>query len=317
MTAVHLLLLAVLISVLAPRLLPTAGWIYRAPGLGLIAWYAVLASTVLAITAAALSLLVAPAVRQTVCGWWLLCLDALAGRLGLIGHAAGWLVVAGLGVVAGRAVPVAVRAARHGLRLRSEHLAALAILGRPDPALGAVVIDDHRPAAYALPGRNGRIVITTGALATLPIGQVEAVLAHERAHSTGHHLILLSTVRVLTAAFPGVTLLKDAHRQIDRLVELRADEVATRTHDPYELARALVACAEAAQRLARLPVPATAASAHGGDVLERVNRLLDPPSALRRGYRLAITAALAGLVSAPAIVAGLGLAVPALGGCLQ
>ena len=45
-----------------------------------------------------------------------------------------------------------------------------------------VVLDDPRPAAYCVAGRPAAIVVTSGALAVLDQPQLEAVLAHERAH---------------------------------------------------------------------------------------------------------------------------------------
>ena len=313
----HLLLLAALISLAASRLLPRARWVYQAPGLGLAAWFAVLASIVISGAGASLSLLAHwPATQQTVCTWWAWCLDILSGRLGPAGRIVGWLAVTAFAVLATRAARTIVRTVREASRLRQGHLEALSILGRPDPRLGAVVVDDDRPAAYALPGQGGRIVITSGALATLPHSQAGAILAHERAHTTGHHHLLLATARLLTHAFPGVAVLTDAHRQIDRLVELHADDIATRRHAPLDLARALVTCAEAATQPGGVPVPAMAAAAHGGDALERIHRLLQPPAPLSRRRRLAVAVTLAALVGTPILVAALGVAFPALGACL-
>ncbi len=159
-------------------------------------------------------------------------------------------------------------------------------------------------------------MITSGALATLPYSQLDAILAHERAHTTGHHHLLLATARLLTHAFPAVAVFAHAHLQIDRLVELHADDIATRRHAPLDLTRALVTCAEATTRPAGVPVPALAAAAHGGDALERIHRLLQPPAQLARRHRLAVTGTLAVLIGAPILVAVLGLTFPALGACL-
>ncbi len=317
MIAMHLLLLAAVVSVAASRLLPRARWVHQAPGLGLAAWYAVLASIVISGAGAALSLVARwPATQKTVCSWWAWCVDVLSGELGTIGRAVGWLALTALAVLATRAARTIVHAVQESSRLRQSHLEALSIVGRPHPQLDAFVIDDDRPAAYALSGRHGRVVITSGALTTLPERQIAAILAHERAHTTGRHHLLLTTARLLTRTFPAVTIFADAHRQIDRLVELHADDIATRRHAPLDLARALVTCAEAATRPAGVPVPAMAAAAHGGDALERIHRLLQPPPPLSRRHRLAIAATLVALTGAPVVVAALGVAFPALGACL-
>jgi hypothetical protein len=129
--------------------------------------------------------------------------------------------------------------------------------------------------------------------------------------------VLLAAARALVTAFPSVTVLVGAHRQIDRLVELHADDCATRVHAPIDLARALVACAEAATRPAGTPlVPMGAAAVHGGNALERVQRLFAPPAPMGRRRRQAIGAALIVLATTPLFVVALGMAIPALGACL-
>ncbi|MFE9695112.1 M48 family metalloprotease [Micromonospora sp. NPDC005806] len=317
MIAIQLLLLAGLISAAATQILPNARWVYRAPGLGLAAWYAVLASVTVSGLVAAASLVARwPATQKTVCSWWAFCVDVLSGDLGPIGHAIVWTSIAGLAAGAGFAVRRLATVARDAARLLREHHNTLTLIGRLDPRLGAVVVDDPVPAAYALPGRRHRIVITSGAIADLPAPQVAAILAHERAHTRHHHHLLLAAARMLTKAFPAMAVFADAHRQIDRLVELHADDIATRAHAPLDLARALVACAEAATRSQCAPVPAMAAAAHGGDALERVHRLLTPPPPVSPRRRLAITASLIALTATPIAVAALGLAIPALGACM-
>ena len=76
------------------------------------------------------------------------------------------------------------------------------------------LIDDEHPAVYCLPGRR-RIVMTTGALRCLDARQLEAVLAHERAHLSGRHHLVLTFANALKDAFPGGRVLHDrgaAHR---------------------------------------------------------------------------------------------------------
>jgi len=318
MIAMHLLLLAGAVSVAATRLLPKARWVYQAPGLGLAAWYAVLVTIVISGVSAASSLLARwPATQKTVCSWWAFCVDVLSGDLGVVGRTIGWAGIGALALLGSLAVRRLVTVLRETTHLVREHHETLNLVGRPDAQLGAIVLDDPRPAAYALPGWRHRIVITTGALSDLPQPQVAAILAHEQAHTRHHHHLLLTGARMLTKAFPSLSVFADAHRQIDRLVELHADDIATRTHAPLDLARALVTCAEAAARPARVPlVPVMAAAAHGGDALERVHRLLAPPVPMARRQRFAVSIGLVTLTVTPLAVALLGMAIPALGACL-
>ncbi len=50
-----------------------------------------------------------------------------------------------------------------------------------------VVVADDRADSYALPGRPGRIVVTSGMLRTLSAEERAVLLAHERAHVTHSH----------------------------------------------------------------------------------------------------------------------------------
>ena len=309
--------LALLVAV-AARLLPRAGWAYRAPGLGLAAWYAVLATLLSSAAGAVLSLFVhLPSTRAMVCAWWAWCVNALTGVMGPAARLLAWAVVAVLAVVGVRAGMAAVRTVGAGLRRHREQVALLGLIGRRDEGLGAVVVDDPRPAAYALPGRSGAVVVTSGAVEGLPPTQLAAVLAHERAHTTGRHHLLVQAVRLLAAAFPAVAVFTLARIQVDRLVEMRADDVATRRHAGIDLARALVACAEAAAAgEARVAAPVGTVAVTGGDALERVQRLLSPPPPLGRTARAGIVTALAALVTAPLLVFTLVEVFPALAACL-
>ena len=73
----------------------------------------------------------------------------------------------------------------------------------------AVVLDDQIAAAYALPGRPGRIVVTAGMLDALDDTSRAALLAHERAHLARFHHLFTSAARLAAAANP---LLRPAAR---------------------------------------------------------------------------------------------------------
>ena len=49
------------------------------------------------------------------------------------------------------------------------------------------VLDGALPLAYCVPGREPRVVLSDGVLQTLDREQVDAVLAHERAHLRHRH----------------------------------------------------------------------------------------------------------------------------------
>ncbi|MCG5215923.1 M56 family metallopeptidase, partial [Streptosporangium soli] len=179
---------------------------------------------------------------------------------------------------------------------RRRHAEALALLGRHDGRLGALVVDYEERMAYCLPGRNGQTVITTGALRSLAAEQVAAVLAHERAHLRGRHHLVLAGAETLTRAFPRVPLFERARTEIARLIELLADDVAARRHPRIHLAAALVS-------LATGRVPAFALGAGGATALTRVRRMLNPGAPLARRERLAGLLAVGVLLAGPATVA--------------
>ncbi|MER5637974.1 M56 family metallopeptidase [Kitasatospora sp. NPDC002227] len=93
-----------------------------------------------------------------------------------------------VGVLAAVLLTVAVARA---VVVRRQRVAGARLLSavRLAPAAGElVVLADDRPDAFALPGRPGRIVVTSGMLGALSAGERAVLLAHERAHLRhGHH----------------------------------------------------------------------------------------------------------------------------------
>ncbi|MEV6929552.1 M56 family metallopeptidase [Dactylosporangium sp. NPDC051485] len=287
---------AILVGMAGPRL-ARAGWVTRAPRLGIFAWQmwctALLGCAVLA---GASSMLHWDRTHDLVCRAWQICLDALLGAHGPVAQLA-----AGLG--AGLLALITVRVTLAGWRLTSAERRQrrrmrrlLRLTGRPLPELGAMVVPAEQPAAYLLPGGGERdVVITSAAVDHLTGEELHAVAAHERAHATGRHYRLLRMVRLLDQAFPWASCFAAPVRQVHRLVELRADDVAVRTNPPIVLARALVALAEAsARQSATWPGaadPGMLLAAHGGDATERLHRLLHRP----RPLPATLTRAAAGL----------------------
>ncbi len=150
---------------------------------------------------------------------------------------------------------------------------------------------------YCLPGR-GRIVVTTGALDRLDQTELQAVLAHERAHLSGRHHLVIMLARVLPTAFPGIRFLSIAADQTGTLAEMAADDTAAR-HHRLPLARALLTLAAAPA-----PVPAPALGAARTAAGQRIRRLLDTPrpvSAVGRaaGFTMSLLAAPALALAVP------------------
>jgi Zn-dependent protease with chaperone function len=291
--AAALLLLAAAAPVAGALGLSRAAWPQRAPRAGIAAWLASSLSVVVSVVLAGLVLAI-PCIRlctdpATVRACLSLLKAQYASPAGAVTGVAGGLLAA---AVAGRvawAYGLVLAAAR---RRRSAHDDVLAVIARPGPAADVRIIDGDRPAVYCLPGRR-RIVLTTGALSRLDDGELAAVLAHERAHLSGRHHLVVALAAALPRTFPAVGLFAVAARQVAYLVEIAADDAAARRAPRLTVASALLAVAGAG-------LPAGALGAGGSAAARRIQRLINPPPRHSR-VRQAVTCAAMATAAALAI----------------
>lgn len=306
MTApITLVVFAVLVATLAPRLLVRSSWPDRCPRLGITAWQAVSLSVVTAVVLAGAALAL-PALSFSADLAELLsaCVMALRAQYATPGDVALSTTGAVLAVtVVARAGYCLIAGLVSGAREQRRQVDGVNLIARRHEGCDALVVDDAAAAAYCLPGHRQQVVLTTGALAALDGDQLTAVLAHERAHLRGRHDLVLATSAALQRAFPQVPALRDAHRELTRLVEMLADDVAARRNDRLTIATALV-------RLAEVSAPVAALGAGGSTSLTRVRRLVAPAHPL--GTTRSVIAALAtaallltpvAVVAAPTVVA--------------
>jgi Zn-dependent protease with chaperone function len=286
MTSLLLLAWAAVLAGPVTRRLAASRWVYRAPRVGVAAWRVLALTIVVSLLMTGLTAALHwDRTHDLVCTSWQVCLDTLNGA-----HGRPAQLIAGSGLtlvtlLVARVCCAVRQLRRTTVRQRRRHAAMVAAVGRPVHRGDAIVVPDTQPAAYLVPGRHARVVVTAGAVELLTSRQLDAVLAHEHAHHTGHHHRLLDLLRLLHRAVP-LDAFGQAHRQVARLVEMCADDTAAQTHSRLALARAVVALAESQ------PLPAPSLRADGGDALERVARLLQPPPALPRLVTVAISAAL-------------------------
>ncbi|MEV6303282.1 M48 family metalloprotease [Actinoplanes sp. NPDC051861] len=162
-----------------------------------------------------------------------------------------------------------------------------------------LVLDDERAEAFAVPGADSRIVVTTGMRAALDDTQYAALLAHERAHlDAGHHRLVL-LARLSAAVHPAFRLLT---RQFDYLVERAADErAAAQIDDRRTVAKAIAAAALVSQRTHRAGTLGIAPNSgdlrRAGAVPRRVASLLTPGH-----HRSLLTLAIPAVVAAFSLV---------------
>ncbi|MEV6332000.1 M56 family metallopeptidase [Streptomyces sp. NPDC051909] len=177
-----------------------------------------------------------------------------------------------------------VRAGWRHRRVRRRARRALAGL----PATSVVVLPDESPYAYALPGRKGRVVVTTAMLATLTGPERRALFAHERAHLDARHHRSLLLVQLAACANPFLRPLRTA---VTYTTERWADEeAATRVGSRRVVARAV---AKAALFSRGTPSVTLAGFASAGPVPRRVAALLGPAPAAGLWPSLFTTAGLA------------------------
>ena len=296
--AVVLVAYAVCVGTLGARMLGRAKWTARAPLLAMVTYLAAGWSVVAALGLAGLTL----AVHTTALGGGLSHLiGACVLRLRATYATPGGAMVAGLGLtLAGAVVARTALSAMTHLRAAGrqalQHAQTARLVGRPEPALGATLIDHPQPATYCVAGRDPTVVLTTGAVQALDADQLAAVLAHERAHLTGRHHRLIAMARIGRQVLPFVPLMRDADAQVARLAEMHADDAATRTCEPAPLATALVILAAGAS-----PAPALAAAAT--DAVQRIQRMLGPAEPLGRTRRRLLRTTAAALALAPVLLA--------------
>lgn len=291
-----LVAVAVTVTVLGPRTLTRAVWPEREPVVALWVWQCLVATVLLCCTAALV--LGAAAVFQTVrTGVFAPAPPTVVAAYDL-GAAPSWATVLTALLACGAAWTVVTvtreiaeagrcrRQLRARLRDRAPELPA----DLPAARGPLLVLEEEYPDAWWLAGHPPQLVVTTGALRRLTGHQLDAVLAHERGHARARHHWLLHLSSALAAGFPGVPLLTHFRDQTHRLVELAADDTASRRCGHLTTALALIAlnqhrgvlsCASPRRLLS-----------------ERVQRLLDPPSRLTPRHRRGTTtvAALAPLL---------------------
>lgn len=303
-----------LLAVVAPAL-GRAAWPGRAPRLAIAAWLALCGSAIAAVVFGGAALLV-PSIHVShgagrllhACEMELRAAYARPGGavLGGAGAAFAFAVAVRTAWSAAGSLAASARAARaHGDRLR--------LAGRPVARLGALVVDHDEPAAYCMPGTRRPVVLTTAALRALDDAQLDAVLAHERAHQAGRHHLLVALAAVPARAFPRVPAFRLARDQVARMAELAADDAAARRSPRLTVAEALLTLGTASAAKGAtglLPSAAGALGAGGATAAARVRRLIAAPDPLSRTASTGAAAAIAALAAMP-----LALAAAAVLGC--
>lgn len=298
--ALTLLGYSLLLAITVPRLLHAAGWVDRAPRLAIIAWQVTTVSILTSVIMAGVALTV-PTVPMggNLAEWLNTCLMALreqyASPGGVVTGAAGAALAL---AVTGRVGWSLTVACRRMVRERDSHRRTLDIVGQPDHRHGFVILESDQSVVYCLPGRRRRTVVTRAALGSLDDRQLRAVLAHERAHLRERHDLVLLFSAAIAAAFPFLRIFRTATTESARLVELRADDIASVKTDRLTLAEALLSVVSGGVPRA---TPGVALGA-GNDAAARVRRLMPPRNPVSRTRGMVGSVAVAAALVLPMVI---------------
>lgn len=238
MVVAALLALTIALAWPVPRLMAGLTTFRRAPLAALIVWQATTIAAVLA------ALFAAPAALPYVIG----PTYELGGSALYVGVAITVTgLIAGRLILSGHRVGTRLRANRRRHRLLVDLLAV-----PPDSSASHAahmrVIEHPTPTAYCVPGVRRRVVLTQGTLDALPEKELEAVLAHERAHLVARHDLILEFFTVVHEAVPAFVRSEAALREVNLLIEVLADRAAVRASGIVATARAIVDMASGSSR---------------------------------------------------------------------
>jgi Zn-dependent protease with chaperone function len=270
MTTVVLVALAVGFAGPVPWAFTRLPALRRTPRAAMVLWQSVALAGVLAALGAALSLVTAQ----------------LDGDLSVRAYALSAIPLCLTGLVLARLLLSGHRVGTRLRNLRRRHRILVDLLAEDHD--GVHVLEHAAPTAYCLPGLRSRVVVSRGTVASLSPGELEAVLAHERAHVRARHDLVLEGFTVLQEAFPAVVTSRRALEEVQLLVEVLADRAARRRHG----ARLLVGAFSALVEAGVLTAPESAIAASDTGLRVRLDLLLDEgPHRMQAAVVLAAAAA--------------------------
>jgi Zn-dependent protease with chaperone function len=239
--AIALGIFAVLLAWPIPLVLSAAKWPSRAPGFALLLWQAIALAGGLSMIGSLLTFGLVP-FGDTLRSGLLAASRSLTEGFHATGAdivsivALGGAILLGVHLLLNLAFTVGVTG-----RERRRHRALVDILSSPSPDRpNTRLIDSTAPVAYCLPGSiDSLTVLSQGIVALLDDPQLHSVIEHERAHLRQRHSAVLLAFDAWRSSLPWFPIASRAQREVGTLVEMLADDAATRTASPDSLALAL------------------------------------------------------------------------------
>ncbi|QWT23020.1 M56 family metallopeptidase [Subtercola sp. PAMC28395] len=306
--SIILAIVAILLAWPVPVMLADAHWPRRSPGVALLIWQTIAVAGGLSMIGSLLTFGLIPFSSSLIRGLVSLPPLILSGPLppgtGIIhifALSSALLLTAHLLL---NLLVTAVRSERQRRRHRSlVELLSTPLQGRP----GTHIIDSPAPVAYCLPGARTVTVLSEGLVSLLDAEQLEAVIAHERAHLRQQHHLVLLAFQSWRSALPWFPIATRAQAAVSLLVELLADDESRRTTDDLTLALAISLVGSAETNTIVAQPLAEAVAGTGSEhlvglsaVSVRVDRLVHPEPQLPLAMRGVIVVVTLLLLAIPA-----------------
>jgi Zn-dependent protease with chaperone function len=242
---VALVALAIVLAWPVPRLLARVTTVRRGPRAALVLWQSTAVAAVLA------ALFAAPAAVP-----W------LVGSAPRLRDSWPVLAVAALltGIVTVRLLVAGDRIGRNLRSVRRRHRELVDLLATQGEG-HTRVLEHTTPTAYCLPGVRRRVVLTQGTIDRLTADELDAVMAHERAHLAARHDLVMEFFTVVHEAVPRFVRSPTALREVHLLIEVLADRAAVRRAGVVTTARAIVGMADGPKPVGAMAIRESTAAA--------------------------------------------------------
>ena len=301
--SIALAALALILAWPVPMALARARWTGQAPATALVVWQAVALAGGLSMIGALLSYGLAPYGDSLVHGLVGFLASLTAGTLPTGAEFSQMFALSGAILLGAHLLlNLGLTFSRAELS-RRRHRQLVDLLSSPIPERpGTRLIEHEAPVAYCLPGTTQSItVLSAGLVQLLDSEQLRAVIAHERAHATQRHDILLLAFRAWRGALPWFPIATRAEAAVAVLVEMLADDWARREVPDSTLAEsiALVASEAAIHPGSGAGGGASALAADSPSARARIGRLVDVGPALPLPVRMLALASAVALLAVP------------------
>ncbi|WP_199220397.1 M56 family metallopeptidase [Salinibacterium hongtaonis] len=287
-TSIALAVLAVLLAWPVPILLARATWPSRSPAVALIVWQAVALAGGLSMIGALLVYGLQPFGDNLLAASGSFASFLQQGTLPSGADFVHMFALSGAILLTIHLLLNLMLALVRDERSRRRHRDLVRMLSSPLPERPDTLLLAHdAPVAYCLPGATRSItVLSAGLMSILDDQELRAVVAHEEAHATQRHYLVLLAFRAWRRSLPWFPIATRAQDAVASLVEMLADDKARLVVADATLARAIALVAIGGDGWRdSVPLPAADRSPTSdvflADEAEQSVQMASPSSALR------------------------------------